>query len=487
MAAAGAPPADFGGDRVFIDDPESKGISTALGDVAAAVLQMSHYLSHYAHNDDKPRIANLANAMRTALATSDASYAREASTRELQPVTRVPAVPFGNKNGVANIRMHGIPSFSGTSSDTEDIVQWISRIFNLAQSNELSYDATINLLIQGSSKGAANYIDEMKNEGKTLHQIIQQLEMRYGSLTTVEDARVKCNNMVRRPSEGLSEFIDRLRIMARMACRMERNDAARRNAVDVLVEGNIRRVLPTSVRNALEERIINRNRIGLPAFTAREIEKECLDLEKRRNERKLELIGAPVKRVNVRQAIVDDDTEQSSDSSDEEETEEENGNDLLINEVKQQHQKYLSRGRPVDSRKVWKRAIKNYNTKYPIRPNYNKGHQHGARQAMGAAAPMGAPAQGPPNRMGNSFKPISELQSLSNCARGQCFQCGFDGHNMRSMACALKDKILTDRACAKCGKGLHSADDCPKVYQQGYKAPQQGANIVQGSEPLNDE
>jgi hypothetical protein len=29
-----------------------------------------------------------------------------------------------------------------------------------------------------------------------------------------------------------------------------------------------------------------------------------------------------------------------------------------------------------------------------------------------------------------------------------------------------------DRACAKCGQGLHSADDCLEVYQRQYVALQ---------------
>jgi hypothetical protein len=44
---------------------------------------------------------------------------------------------------------------------------------------------------------------------------------------------------------------------------------------------------------------------------------------------------------------------------------------------------------------------------------------------------------------------------------------------MHNDKCALKDKALVDRPCAKCGQGLHSADDCPKVFQGGYTAPQQ--------------
>ena len=75
--------------------------------------------------------------------------------------------------------------------------------------------------------------------------------------------------MARKDGEGLPEFVDRLRAMTRMACRMENNDDICRQNIDVLVEGNIRRFLPASVRNALEERVINQSRMGLPAFSAR--------------------------------------------------------------------------------------------------------------------------------------------------------------------------------------------------------------------------
>ncbi len=45
---------------------------------------------------------------------------------------------------------------------------------------------------------------------------------------------------------------------------------------------------------------------------------------------------------------------------------------------------------------------------------------------------------------------------------------------------------LVDKACAKCGTGLHSADDCPKVYQKDYKAPADAADKESlKKEPLN--
>jgi hypothetical protein len=493
--AAGDPGAAFGGDRVFAADPNNTGLPAVIGDLAALNLQMAHFMRHTADDADKVRIDAIAARTRQVLAASQASQARESATRELQPVTRVPAVPYGIEENIANIRMINIPTFTGTTADTIEIVHWISRIFNLAQSKQLSYAATINLLIQGASKGAANYIDEMKEEGRTLAQIVQQLEMRFGSLTTVADARVRCNNMPRTANENLSDFIDRLRLTARMACRGEPDEAERRKAINTLVEGNIRRVLPSSVRNQLEERIMNRSLMGLPELSSRDVEKECLDLEKKRLERKMELRAAPMAQVkkhqNINRAAADVDSDgNTSDSSDEDVPEDDNPQEYLINQISQYRERYVQRGRPVNGPKVFKRAFKNYNNKF-----YGKGPgkpaQFGARQlAAGAAINNPAPRQqGPPNHMeGLGFKPIYELLAMANCAKGQCIQCGFDGHLMRNMACALKDKPLTDRVCAKCSKGLHSADDCPKVFQQQFQAPApvQGANLIVNGEPLNE-
>ena len=36
----------------------------------------------------------------------------------------------------------------------------------------------------------------------------------------------------------------------------------------------------------------------------------------------------------------------------------------------------------------------------------------------------------------------------------------------------LEGKPLMDKACVKCGQGLHSAGDCLKVYQKQYVAPE---------------
>ena len=368
--AAPPPPADMGGARQFLADPETTCLSTMVGDMAALNLQLIHALGNAIPAAARGVVDNITARSRLVLAASNISQAREQATRELRPITRVPAAAWGIIANIANIRMHNVPTFSGSGADTLDVVRWVSRIFTLAEANNLSFAATINLLIQGSSGGAADYIEQMRDEQKTLSQIVQQLEMRYGDLCTPEEARVKTNNMVRKEDEGLPEFIDRLRAAARMACRMENDDNARRQGIDILVEGNIRRVLPASVRNALEERVINRSRMGLPAFTAREIEKECLDLERRRDERKSQNSTPGAKKHHGNVHVVEqlpttaglhEDTDSSADEADVQDE----GLYHLIREVKQVQHRYAQKGKKVEPQKVFRKAFRQFNNRQP--------------------------------------------------------------------------------------------------------------------------
>jgi hypothetical protein len=512
-------PYQRGIDHAFAVDPQATALSRMVADMAAINLQLLDRVEQLipagaGQAAEVAALRGMAQHVNRILDASEVTDTRERNTRELQPVTRVPAAQWGPNANIANIRMHNVSTFSGTGTDTLDVVRWISRIFMLATAHELTFNATINLMIQGSTNGAADYIEQMREEGKTLLQIVQQLEMRYGDLCTPEEARVKCNNMPRREGEGLSEFIDRLRSMARMACRLTADDNLLRQQIDQLVEGNIRRVLPVSVRTALEERVINRSRMGLPAFTAREVEKECLDLEKRRDERRDKAKDSIPGKRHPRVMKVNDDFEEThlpipsdSSSSSEDEVEiEDSGTFHLIREIKDVRQRYAQKGKPVDPARVYRKAVRNYNDKYPPRNPRNPRGLPYARQAAGYGPPQGLPQQqvqhqgmasynhprpgGPPNKLDTSVKrTVPDLLALANIQKGSCIQCGIEGHYMHSDKCVLRDKILVDRPCAKCGQGLHPADDCPKVYQKDYVAPQhlQGNQANQAIVTSNEE
>ena len=61
---------------------------------------------------------------------------------------------------VDNIRLHGVPSFDGTTDDPSEVSRWLSKVFVHAQSNGLTDEATVRLLVQGSSKAASDYIEQ---------------------------------------------------------------------------------------------------------------------------------------------------------------------------------------------------------------------------------------------------------------------------------------------------------------------------------------
>ena len=491
-------PPNMGGDRVFIADANDTNISSAVGDTSAAFLQFVHLMAPQidAGADGVARrltVNRIVDDLKRVMTASDVSKTRERSVRELKPVTTLPAVEYGVAVNTANIRMINIPAFTGTNVDTIDVVRWIGRVLNLAQSNGLTFDATRNLLIQGSNGAAASYIEQMKEEGKSLAQIIQQLEMHFGNLRTPEEARVSCNTMVRNPGEDLSTYLDRLRIMARMACRMEPNEAVRRRNNEELVGNNIKRVLPASVSTSLAERVLNRSLNGLPALTVRELEAECLELERARTERRAgEKHAAKAGRIMKcsQEAVVNSLTYSSEEESSDDEVDIDDPVYHLVQEVKAQHKHYARKGEAVDPKKVYRRAFAKFNKEHPP-PKFPRGAQHhGARLAagFGQGNPIGNPNSGPPNKLDVGVKrTITELLAMAGVVKGTCIQCGNTGHYMHNDLCVLKDKVLVDRACAKCGQGLHSADDCPRVYQKQYiAAPGPQANPVQAEGPVKE-
>ena len=104
--AAGPPPDDFGGGREFLDDPDQASQAKVVGDLAALNLQLIHLMRRNVHADDAGLVDGIAEQTRLLVAASDRSQIREQNTRELQPVTQVPAANWGANNNIANIRMH---------------------------------------------------------------------------------------------------------------------------------------------------------------------------------------------------------------------------------------------------------------------------------------------------------------------------------------------------------------------------------------------
>jgi len=473
-------PDDLGGDRTLLRDASRADVPTVVGDLAAINLQLIHALTTAGVVNDaaRPYFESITRKVRQTVTNVDATKVRETNTRVLKPLTRVPAdnAGYGPNNRVDNIKLHGVTYFDGSSDDPAEVSRWLGKVLVHAEAHGLTDAAAVRLLVQGSIKTASDYIEQMRDEGKNLLEVVQQLEMRYGNLCTKEEARVKCNNMPRPEGMSLSKFLDDLRYMAKIACRYIDDQVERVKAMDELVQNNILRVLPTSVKAAIEERILTNNKAGLPPLTARELEKECIELERlrlaRRDEVQKQRASSHRKPYgHVRRCAVESDLsdpELSSAASSEEDPEEEQMI-FLVDQVTREKRKFTTRGLPVDTKKVYKGAFKKFNERYhsnPQGPRYTRQRVVGEVTQQPAQAAQYTP-RGPPSKMNDptSREEVLKLLDLARCKKGQCIQCGMEGHLMKRDACPLRGKPLVNSPCAKCGTGLHSADDCVRTFQ----------------------
>lgn len=492
-------PDNFGGNRAFLDDPLQAGSASVIGDMAALNLQLLHLTRAQVGPAEADRMA--AN-LRNVLAAAEAQKAREFATRELQPMSTIPgAGGYGATNNLAGIRIQQIPTFAGSSTDRDEVFSWLRKTLRMAEAHTLTNAATINLLIHASTGAASDYIDQMREEGKGIGDIIRNLELRYGGLCIPQEALIKANTLPREPGENLSDFLHRLRNLAKMAKRNIVDGAERLQAINDIVEANLRRVLPKGIRKELDERVLARMRMGHPPFSTQDLERECVELEQRRAEYKkdqlkeqakvalpgkVHLIRNTLKKVPASPVyrIQEDPTptqdveqeELSPDTSDEEAQDNlsELAGELFAGEVRRVEAKYRARGIQPDRQRVMRKAIRGFNRRQApapgtADPSYKRFRPKPAVAAVTSTG-VSIPTSGPPNRLPESpRRPIQELLTMANCQRGDCIHCGTTGHMMTSDACPLRGKPLVDRACIKCKKGLHPVDDCLSVFQQPAK------------------
>jgi hypothetical protein len=138
-----------------------------------------------------------------------------------------------------------------------------------------------------------------------------------------EENHSRCNSLIRKEKEKLADFIDRLRKMAMMAYRNLPDEVRRLELTESLIKSNIRRVLRASLKKTLDDKMRIHLSTGKPEMTCREVEKECIELERVRDEQKEEAesvkVTQPQHKKFVRQAQINMVAEDSDSFSSEEE------------------------------------------------------------------------------------------------------------------------------------------------------------------------
>ena len=480
-AAAGAAAAPIFPDHVLggrrlIENPELAGHVALERDFAIMFRELCHVMTL---PDGDPRkgamVAMIGAQADTALEAADNLERTATKVRAPRSMTRVPAVPWGAMDNLERVRSQHIQKFTGDEGGSDEVYSWLQNCMTTAASYRLTFEAAILLLLQTSTGSAHAYITDMIDVGKSLHEIVQCLEIRNGELCSPDEARIRLQAYQPPAGQSVKKTVDYLRKMARQAVINEENPVVRNAQKEILIRDNLLRTLPFSIKQTFEERLRQSQLLGGAPLTVSDIETDLMVLEKARNDRVQYAKSKDPKykgTKNVRAVNEDFNLDQFDEAraelTDAEDTadEIEDPHEFFICSAAEVREGFRGKKQNAPKEKVLKGAVKRYNQKF-----------HGKKVAGVSQANI----PGPPAYLDaeERKKSIRELLKQANCEYGQCIQCGFRGHIMGRDACTLKDKPLADRFCSRCEHGLHTPDDCVKPISA--KANQAAEN------PLNED
>ena len=410
---------------------------------------------------NKDRINDALQAQIDVITAADTQAKR---TKVAKPLTPMPT--FGNRHEIERIKVVHIPECSGTKSQTE-VLSYLEKMMDLVTANTLTEDAAKQLLKTRATDLLYSSISQMTRDGCNLETMVSLLEVQFAGVVPPQEAKSKCAKLERQAGETISGFAIRLRKMAHIAARDEATDDAKRAMEVELTSTNLRRALPPSVKQTLEERELTHRADGRPEWTLHELICQCELIDSRRQDKLAHMAEKrhyrPSRPKNEYVRLLEEGSGSESDDGNEqfyESLEPTSDSDSSIDGeeavalIKAVHEVERRGAKGRDKRKIIGKAMN--------------------RVFRGRAMPkMYVPPPGPPRLLREVQVARRDLPRLANVDKDQCLQCGKatnPPHKAKGDRCALRDKELTDRPCVKCGKGLHQADDCLVAIQGQYKA-----------------
>ena len=477
---AGAIPPAHGGDRIFIEDPAKATNADAVGDLAAQLQAALHIVSNLA-GITPAEVAVLGAIRERTNVTRDAAETlarRDRNQRNPAPLSDVPrdggygALPLGNS------KFNHVTKFDGNSDDVNAVYVWLSSCIAVARAGTLSAEATLSMLLMTASGSAFMYLEDCRRKGMTLYQIAQAVEMRYGELCTPEEAKSRIHSYQRGHGASITKVSEDLKHLARLACRDD-EAAVRNERMDELVRHNLLRVLPSHIGTTFTDELSRAVTYGGYLLSNDEIVAKAKQMEGKvkatsdshdRPEKKRGHDRHHAERHHARQVTQTSRLEYSEEDVDDilavaataDEGDEE---EAIIDEILAVNEVFAAKNQKVSMPVLLSAAIKQHNKRQNFRP---------ARVA-GVSQPAQA---GPPNKLARN-QAMAELLTMAGVVRGECMHCGVAGHIKGNIKCQLRGLPLVDRPCIRCGKGLHSADQCPKVNANR-------ANAVTEEDSLNE-
>ena len=393
-----------------------------------------------------------------------------AEALKLTPMTIICAQDADHdQNEVPEMRMYRLEDFKGDrekcTKDSYVCLDWLNRVMRLGDTRNLTHNAITRLIQLHATHEAGRTVRNAVADGKTLTQIVVDLEVNYSGLMLPDLALEKCKSMQRRDSEHIRAFGERIRLMAEMATRNRPNMQA---ASLELARDSFFVALRPSLKNELQAKLTDRRRQGEgdPSFTEIVNEAHGIDEIRSTSEKNFRARkngnGGTVNRTALDDEAFSHNPEWSNDDLDDDEDDDEDN----LQEALRLVNRFTSKKRGT---------------------GYTRGNFRGRGRGTTTQANTTGRSQTYTGRTlaANEFEELDDsgefltLHYVKTDAKGgqrlrvsdlnvlphECARCGIAGHRTvgpDANKCPLRMYITQAEPCRACNKGGHDAKVCPR-------------------------
>ena len=475
-------PAEHGGNRAFIEDPATATNADTIGDLTAMMQLLMHAVEQ---TEAVP--AALRNAVAVARPRVDAARQaaeaialRDVNQRNPPPLTHIPEGGFGDQP-FGNTRFQHIAKFEvkdDRKPPPAEVYSWLSACSVTATTARLDDNAFYTLLMSTSTHDAFRYVESCFRRGLPVRETVRCLEGRYGNLETPAEAGLSLTDYERNPKRSICATLDDLRILATLHLRTL-PAAERQQRIEELVQIHLLRVLPNDIGLIIKEEIRRASLSGAKVPSVDDLANRADRLEARKTShhdkrdkdrhhvRQTQEVYIDKPSIPMLESHVVSSREAASIKAARylREVEAAEAAEELMNSMQPGNIHDDTEMEIVETAMAIQQVLTTRNQQTSPQNLLSAAIRQMNKRRMPVNQVSGADQvpQGPPNKMARQTTFI-ELLKLANVNKGECLMCGLQGHIRGNVNCALRGLPLMDIPCTRCGKGLHSADSCPKPY-----------------------
>ena len=452
-----------------------QGVTEALNEMVTAVPA-----TDVAHFGGAARITAVRNKFRgTGAIITAAKDALENQNKnrkdaiDITPITTIYEItPAHIRPDQPDMKTYRLEDFKGDrekcSKDTYICLDWLTRALTIADDKKINHELCKKFLQTHATHDAGRTVRNAINDGKTLTQIVLDLEINYAGLVHPDLAHENCKTMTRKENETMRTFGERIRLMAEMACR-DKPEQHRKEQILQLAKDTFMSALRPNIKQELRANLDMRRRAGEPEADYNQIVSEVHTLDESRTAHDKIYRHRKDGNGGIRRVENNYDSDTDDDSS------EELGWDHDGNVITMTPSDYEQNIRVLTT----KERARFFNKKYdPKKKTYQK-YRANEKTPYKQNNPYAGRAL-----MAEQFEEFDEdgeyftlryvkagdpprIRSADlNVKPNECARCGIAGHRAHgpdANKCPLRMHIMQTEPCRACNKGGHEAKVCPRV------------------------